>query len=122
MDKRILIVEDDENVRETMELLLSHNGYTVFTCDTGKDIFGTVEKTAPDLILLDVLLGDMDGRDICKAVKTHPKTEHIPVIIVSSVYNIFNIILDEKANDVIPKPFTEDILLSRVQRQLSKAS
>lgn len=122
MNKRILIVEDDENVRDTMELLLSQAGFSVFTCSTGKDIFNTLTTTAPDVILLDVLLGDLDGRDICKAIKNHPETAHIPVIIVSSVLNIFNIILDEKANDVISKPFTEDILLTRVKRQLSNAS
>ena len=122
MSKRILIVEDDDNVRDTIELLLSSNGFKVFTCSTGKDIFNTLKSTEPYLVLLDVLLGDIDGREICKAVKSHPETAHIPVIIVSSVYNIYNIIMDEKANDVIPKPFTEDILLSRIQRQLSNAS
>lgn len=120
MKKRILVVEDDENIRDVLELLLARAGFTVFTSATGKDIFNTIQNISPDLILLDVLLGELDGRDICKALKTHMETAHIPVIIVSGVYNIFSTIVEAKANDVISKPFTEEILLRRVQRQLSK--
>ena len=122
MSKRILVIDDDENVRDTISLLLRHKGFTVFTCSTGREIFQTIQRTTPDLILLDVMLGELDGRAICKAIKNNPITSYIPVIILSGVYNIYNIILDEKANDVLPKPFTEDVLLARVGRQLSLAS
>lgn len=121
MSKSILIVEDDENVRATMELLLSHAGFKVILSSTGKDIYQIIGQQKPDLILLDVFLGDLDGRDICRELKNNPDTSDIPIIIVSSLYNIYNTILEEKANDVIPKPFTEDILLSRVQRHMPAA-
>lgn len=120
MDTRILVVEDDENVRETIELLLNQAGYHVSTCSTGKDIFNTIEEYQPHLILLDILLGELNGRDICKAIKDNQTTSHIPVIIVSSMHNIYNAIADEGANDIISKPFTEDILLTRINRQLSR--
>jgi two-component system phosphate regulon response regulator PhoB len=119
MNKRILIIEDDENVRETLEFLLRHNGFTISTCSSGRDFFNTIKRTAPDLILLDIVLGELDGRDICKMIKDRTETAHIPIIIISSVHDIFNSILDQNANDVIPKPFTEEVLLNRVQRQLS---
>ena len=115
-------MEDEENVRDTIELLLVNNGFEVFTCCHGNGIFETLKETTPDLILLDILLGEIDGRTICKEIKSNPDTAHIPIIIISSVYDIFNIIIEEKANDVIPKPFTEEVLLSRIRRQLVNAS
>ena len=120
MTTRILVVEDDENIRETIEFLLCGAGYEVATCSTGKDIFVSIENYQPHLILLDILLGELNGRDICRAIKNNRKTSNIPVIIISSMHNIYNTIADEGANDVIAKPFTEDILLSRINRQLAK--
>jgi DNA-binding response OmpR family regulator len=121
MSRRILVIEDDENVLEVIQLLLSQAGYQVFTSATGKDIFDLIHDCQPHVILLDILLGELNGRDLCKAVKSHPETCHIPVIIVSSLQNIYNTIADEGANDIIAKPFTEEILLARVQRQLPTA-
>ena len=120
MSIRILVVEDDENIRETIEFLLCRAGYEVSTCSTGKDIFTSIENYNPHLILLDILLGELNGRDICRAIKKNRETSHIPVIIISSMHNVYNAIADEGANDVIAKPFTEDILLTRINRQLAK--
>lgn len=120
MDTRILVVEDDENVRDTIVFMLSHAGFQISTCASGKGIFNTIEQHQPHLILLDILLGELNGRDICKAIKNNRATSHIPVIIVSSMHNIYNAIADEGANDVISKPFTEETLLNRVNRQLSR--
>lgn len=119
MNTRILVIEDDEDVREVIQLLLTKAGYQVFTSATGKDIFSLIHDYQPHLILIDILLGDLNGRDICKSIKSSPETSHIPVIIVSSLDNIYNTIADEGANDIIAKPFTEEILLGRIQRQLT---
>ena len=121
MSKKILVIDDDENVLEVIQMLLSQAGYEVFTSVTGKDIFDLIHDCHPHVILLDILLGELNGKDLCRAVKSHPETSHIPVIIVSSLQNIYNTIVDEGANDIISKPFTEEILLARVQRQLPTA-
>lgn len=118
MNARILLIEDDEDVREVIQLLLTRAGYQVFTSATGKDVFSLIDYCQPHLILLDILLGELNGRDICNSIKSNPETSQIPVIIVSSLHNIYNTIADEGANDIIAKPFTEQILLARVQRQL----
>lgn len=119
MNKRILVVDDDENIRDTMELLLGIAGFTVSMCATGKDIFNTIAKENPDLLLLDIYLGELDGREICKAIKKNPATSSIPVIMVSVDEKIYNTISANGANDVVAKPFTEETLLSRVKRQLA---
>ncbi|MBC7915373.1 MAG: response regulator, partial [Pyrinomonadaceae bacterium] len=119
--ENILIVEDDPLVREVLQLLLTEAHYNVTSCSTGKNIFETVSKSRPDLILLDVCLGEVDGRDLCKILKSHQDTKKIPIIIVSGNYNAHNIVLDQGANDALLKPFTEPELLSRIQLQLLKA-
>ena len=122
MNKNVLVVDDDEDIRETIKFILTQAGFTVSLCSTGNDIFNTIERTSPDLILLDIRLGEMDGRIICKAIKSNPEIDSIPIIIVSAEDNLYNTILEVGANDVIPKPFTEQILLSRINSLLSKAS
>lgn len=119
MDKRILVIEDEDNVRETLDLILANAGFSVRTSATGIDIFNIIEQFHPDVILLDVMLDEIDGRDICKAIKQNPATNQIPVVMLSAVPDIYNAISDVGANDVISKPFDENILLSRIERQLT---
>lgn len=121
MDKRVILVEDEDNVRETLDLLLTKAGYTVRSSATGTDIFDTISEFNPDVILLDVLLDDLDGRDICKAIKGNEITSHIPVIMLSAVPDVYNAITDAGANDVVSKPFDEKTLISRIERQLSNS-
>ena len=122
MDKKVVIVEDEDNVRETIELLLTNAGFTVKSFATGNEILRTIQEFNPDVILLDVMLGDIDGRDICREIKTNSITSHIPVIMLSGVPDVYNAILDVGANDVISKPFDETTLLNRIDRQLSNSN
>ena len=118
MSNRVLFIEDEDNVRETISLLLQGAGYVVRTYATGENIFEKISEFKPDLILLDIILGDLDGREICRDIKSNPETTHIPVIILSAVPEIYNTIMDVGANDIVAKPFEENVLLSRIQRQL----
>jgi len=118
MDKRILVIDDEDDVRETVDLLLSRAGFDVESFSTAKDIFKTIEEFNPDVILLDVVLGELDGRDICKAIKSDSSTNHIPVLMLSGIPDVYNAITDVGANDVISKPFDEATLLNRINRQL----
>jgi len=119
MRGKILLVEDDDVTRETIELLLTHRGFAVRSCHTGKDIFTTIEEFQPTLILLDILLGELDGRDICRSLKAHTTYKNIPVIVISGAPDLYNSICAEGANDIVLKPFEERTLLSRIERQLS---
>lgn len=115
---RILLIEDDEMISETLVLVLNQRGYLVEVNETGKDVIALMESFKPDLILLDIMLGDIDGRDVCRELKEHPVHHIIPIIVISASPEVYNSISFEGANDVILKPFTEDILITRVERQL----
>ena len=118
--RRIFVIEDDDIVRDTVELLLRYKGYQVITSATGRDVLERIEEFKPDLILTDIFLGELDGREICQCVKNNPKTNHIPIIIMSGAASeIYNTIAGVGANDVVLKPFDEQTLMSRVQRQLT---
>lgn len=86
-EKRVLVVDDDEDIRQIILMILESEGYTVLGLDTGKAVFETVEQIKPDLVLLDVMLGDSDGRDICRALKNQYHTSNIPVIMISASHN-----------------------------------
>ncbi|MES3017501.1 MAG: response regulator [Bacteroidota bacterium] len=116
-NKTIVVIEDDVDVLETVTNILSES-YVVKSFKDCPDIFGIIDTHKPDLILLDLLLEKEDGREICKAIKANDATSGISVIIMSGAQDIYNVISEGGANDVIKKPFTKDILLSRVERQL----
>lgn len=80
----------------------------------------TVERTHPDLILMDVMLDDMDGREICTALKTDNDTHDIPVILISATHNLADSVNKPGgADDFIAKPFDISYLLERIGRQLA---
>ena len=120
MAQRILVIEDDDFVRDTIEVLLKGHGYKVYTSPDGLDVLPQIAESQPDLVLTDIFLGESDGRLICQEIKSNPDTSHIPVIIMSgSSGEIYNTISAVGANDVVLKPFDELTLLNRVSRQLS---
>ncbi len=122
MEKRIIVVEDEENVRETLDIILTNAGFTVKSFATGDRVIDTIQEFHPDVILLDVMLDDLDGRDICKSIKENPLTHNIPVIMLSGVDDVYNAISDVGANDVVSKPFSEATLINRIERQLSNSN
>ncbi|MBC7913642.1 MAG: response regulator [Pyrinomonadaceae bacterium] len=105
MTKKIVVIEDEINVRETLDLLLTNAGFTVKSSETGKEIFTIIDEFNPDVILLDVMLADEDGREICRSIKANPHTSNIPVLMLSAVPEVYNAIAEVGANDVISKPF-----------------
>ncbi|WP_207534148.1 response regulator [Desertivirga arenae] len=118
MQGRIVVVEDDEMTRETIILLLEHRGYEVSSSATGKDLIQLVTSFEPHLVLLDINLGELNGRDICRDFKQDPILCSIPIIITSGEDDLYNSIPFEGANDVLLKPFEETALISRIERQL----
>ncbi|WP_423146065.1 response regulator [Rubrolithibacter danxiaensis] len=122
ISKRILCIDDENLTLETVELILTKAGYYVQTSLSGKNVFDQIKSFQPDLILLDIVLADEDGRDICRNIKNNPSTKTIPVIILSAHPEVFQTIIDNCANDVVSKPFEIDQLLFRIERQLKQVS
>ncbi|MBD1364100.1 response regulator [Mucilaginibacter sp. ZT4R22] len=120
---RILAVDDDIDILEVLQFILEDSGYEVETLSDGHYLLDTIRENAPDLILLDIMLGNMDGRELCKEVKKQESTHDIPVILISASHNISNAMNQDGApNDFIAKPFDINNLLAKIKNQLRPAA
>jgi DNA-binding response OmpR family regulator len=115
--KKILVVDDDKDIREIIMYILESEGFSVSGLDNGSAVLNKVHELRPDMVLLDVQLGDMDGRDICRELKQEPATQEIPIIMISASHGWHA--LNEKqceADDFLAKPFDVNELLNHVKR------
>lgn len=120
-EKRVLIIDDDTDLLNALALLLPDSGFYVRTCHTAEDIFSQIEEFKPDVVLLDIHIGPMDGRQICRAIKSAEETCALPIIMLSADESIYNTILSFGANDVISKPFSFNNLTDRIDRQIHQS-
>ena len=82
--KKILVVDDDKAVTTLLEVLLSSHGYEVLVAYDGLDGMVQVKKHVPDLIILDIMMPELNGYDVCSNLKFDQKLKHIPIIILTS--------------------------------------
>jgi DNA-binding response OmpR family regulator len=119
MGKRILILDDDQDILDIISDLLIDCGFEVQTLSTGEQIFSVISQFHPDLVLMDVMLANMDGRVICRNLKENENTQFIPVILISGTHDLAHSLNQIGApNDFIPKPFDIDFLLNKIKYQL----
>ncbi|MEE1945432.1 response regulator [Pedobacter sp. KR3-3] len=115
--KKILVVDDDDDVLDTIAVILEIGGYDVEPLNDAEIVFERIAEFEPDLILLDVVLGKIDGRIICSQLKSHEDTTHIPILMMSGLYDLREIQDMECApNDFMAKPFKMDVLLSKIEK------
>ncbi|RFZ82729.1 response regulator [Mucilaginibacter terrenus] len=120
MNKKILIVDDNELIVELMSYILSNNGYEVSSLTSGESVVAEIRDTSPDLVIMDVMLPGIDGRDICRMIKRNQSTKDLRVIICSGNDDIADALKQEGApDDVLPKPFDLSVLLHKVEHQLA---
>ena len=120
---RILAVDDDRDILEVLQFILEDSGYEVDTLSDGTYLFDKIEKKTPDLILLDVMLGNMDGRELCKTVKMNQRTHDIPVVMVSASHTAFDAMNKTGAPDAfLSKPFDISELLEIIGTQLKNVA
>jgi DNA-binding response OmpR family regulator len=117
---RILIIDDDPDIRTVLNILLRKNGYEVETAARKEEVFGMIQLFDPSLILLDVLLSGHDGRKICMDIKADPVTNHIPVIMFSAHPGAAGKIESYGADDFIAKPVNSETLLGKLGQYLKK--
>ncbi|HQO23682.1 MAG TPA: response regulator transcription factor [Spirochaetota bacterium] len=120
--ERIFIVEDEEDIQELISLSLVKNSFSVKSFGNGEDFLSFLENDDCDLILLDLMLPGMDGLEICKKLKKTPRTENIPVIMLTAKGEESDIItgLELGADDYIIKPFSPKVLVARVKAVLRR--
>ena len=114
MEKTILIVEDDANIRELLHLYLTQEGYHIETAQDGADGLRMFKRIHPDLVLLDLMMPVMDGTQMIRELRTFSKT---PVIILTAKGEVFDkvALLELGADDYITKPFEMREVIARVR-------
>ena len=120
MAKIIYVVDDEENILEIITFNLKKSSYTVKGFRTGSDFLDEFNRSKPDLVVLDLMLPDMDGLDICKNIKS--KTD-VPIIILSAKSEELDKILGLElgADDYMVKPFSVRELIARIKNILKRA-
>ena len=118
---RVLIVEDDKNIRKFIQTILEANDYDVIATETGKEAYSLITSRCPDVVILDLGLPDMDGVEIIQKIRSW---SNMPIIVISARTEDSDKIgaLDAGADDYLTKPFSVDELLARLrvtQRRLS---
>ncbi len=116
--QKILVVDDNKDLLEMVEMTLSRLGYHITTLAKGSGFFNIVESIRPDIILLDIFLGDADGRTLCYNLKLQPAYENIPVILYSAGYIHLSTIENSKADEFIIKPFDIKYLVEKIKTLL----
>jgi DNA-binding response OmpR family regulator len=122
MKKRILMIEDEEDIAALVKLQAEILGYKLHVEVDGINGYRAIERESPDLVILDVMLPGENGLDVCRRLKANPETKNIPVIILSAKGEEIDIVLGLElgADDYIPKPFSPKILFSRVKAVLRR--
>ena len=122
--KRILIVDDTKELLQVISQRLKSWGYEVLTASTGEEGLRIASEQLPDLVLLDVMMPKLKGRDACARLKADPKTKHIPVIFLTALQLPDHVKagLDVGADDYIVKPFEPDELKERIRLCLLRHS
>lgn len=120
----ILVVDDEEDIIELVELNLAREGYRVVGCTTGEKALEIARSKLPSLIVLDLMLPGMDGLEVCRRLKSSPKTGHIPIVMLTAKAEETDIImgLELGADDYVTKPFSGKVLAARVRRLLRRAA
>ena len=116
----VLVVDDVGTNIRLIEAHLAKAGYRILTARDGEEALSRIEEDAPDLVLLDVMMPRLDGFDTCSRIKNDPETQHIPVILLTSLNSIEDKIKGQAAgaDDFITKPFERVELLLRVESML----
>ncbi len=124
MKKKVLIVDDEPNIVMSLEFLMRKNDYEVFIARNGSEALELLSGKVPDLILLDIMMPDVDGYEICMIVKQEPRLKDSKVVFLSAKSKVSDI---EKGYELgadlyITKPFSTRNLLKSVNQLLNEAS
>lgn len=120
---RILVVEDDLDIAGMLRLYFDSQGYEVLTVTRGNDALEVCRKKQPNVVVLDIMLPDMDGYDVCRHLRGNLRTSHIPIIFLTQKDERSDKIagLELGADDYITKPFDIEELKLRVQSAMRRA-
>jgi two-component system, OmpR family, alkaline phosphatase synthesis response regulator PhoP len=116
-NKTILVVEDDPNILNLVRLYLEKEGYVVVGAATGLEALSKVKEEHPHLVILDLMLPELDGLEVCKRIRANPETSLVPIIMLTAKAEEADTVigLELGADDYITKPFSPKALAARVK-------
>jgi two-component system alkaline phosphatase synthesis response regulator PhoP len=123
MNQLIVVIEDEEDIRELIRYNLDKEGYRVLAANSGEKGLEVVMNSMPDLIVLDLMLPGIDGLQVCRQLKADPKTKNIPVVMVTARGEEPDVVsgLELGAEDYVSKPFSPKVLVARVKTVLRRS-
>jgi phosphate regulon transcriptional regulator PhoB len=121
--EKIVVIEDETDILEVIAYNLKREGYDVVTSTSGEDGLEKIERTKPNLVVLDLMLPEIDGIELCRKLKSDPVTQSIPVIMVTAKGEESDVVLGlgVGADDYVTKPFSPRELTARVKAVLRRA-
>lgn len=120
--EKILVIEDEPDILEVLQFNLRREGLEVLTAASGSEGLLAAQRARPDLILLDLLLPGVDGLDVCRQLRSDPRTRAVPIIMVTAKGEESDIVLGLGlgADDYVQKPFSPKELLARIKAVLRR--
>lgn len=121
MSTKLLVIDDDAAVTELLTLLLKSHGYEVVSVNSGSDGVALLHERKIDLVVLDLMMPDMDGWDVCRKVRTF---SNVPIIVLSALNDPAMIasILDTGADDYLVKPTPSSVLIAHIRQLVRRTA
>jgi len=127
MAKKILIVDDDPDLVEAVSTILESKGYAVAAAYGGVEGVAKAKSESPDLIVLDVMMPDKDGYEVCKELKADEQYRSIPILLLTAVVSKISTTkytqqmgIETEADDYVDKPVEPDELVRRIEALMAK--
>ena len=119
----VLVIDDDNNITELISLGLKYEGFQVESSQTGEDGLVAAQRLNPALVILDILLPDLDGLEVCSRLRSNPTTRDIPILMLTSKDDVRDRVtgLQQGADDYLVKPFNFEELVARIRAILRRA-
>lgn len=122
--RSILVVEDERDLAEMLQFQLEKAGYGVLSVTDGRAALARIEKSSPDLVLLDLMIPEVSGTEVATRLRSNPKTASIPIIMLTAKSDEVDVLvgLTVGADDYITKPFSMKVLLARIEAVLRRSA
>jgi two-component system alkaline phosphatase synthesis response regulator PhoP len=122
--QKVLVVEDEADIRELLRYNLAQEGFTVEEARDGAEALDRIGRRAPDLLVLDLMLPQMSGLEICRRMRSNPETAKLPILVVTAKSAEVDRILglEMGADDYVVKPFSPREVVARVKALLRRAN